>query len=52
MNKLRLFTPGPTMVPPEVIAAMAGPMYHHRTEGHRKIFREVTADLQYVFQTG
>jgi serine---pyruvate transaminase len=51
MNKIRLFTPGPTMVPPEVVAAMAGPMDHHRTAGHRSIFREVTADLQYVFQT-
>lgn len=51
MNKIRLFTPGPTMIPPEVTAAMAGPMDHHRTAGHRTIFREVSADLQYVFQT-
>ncbi len=51
MNKLRLFTPGPTMVPPEVTAAMCGPMDHHRTAGHRAIFREVTENLQYIFQT-
>lgn len=51
MNKLRLLTPGPTMVPPEVTAAMAGPFDHHRTAEHRAIFRQVTADLQYVLQT-
>ena len=51
MNKLRLLTPGPTMVPPEVTAAMAGPFDHHRTAEHRAIFRQVTADLLYVFQT-
>ena len=51
MPKLRLFTPGPTMVPPEVVAAMAAPFDHHRTATHRAIFREVTENLQYVFQT-
>lgn len=51
MLKLRLMTPGPTMVPPEVTAAMVGPMDHHRTAGHRQIFKELTAGLQYVFQT-
>jgi len=51
MRKLRLFSPGPTMVPPEVTAAMAGPFDHHRTAAHRAIFREVTENLQYVFQT-
>lgn len=51
MRKLRLFAPGPTMVPPEVTAAMAGPFDHHRTAAHRAIFRDVTENLQYVFQT-
>lgn len=51
MQKLRLFTPGPTMMPPEVIAAMSGPFDHHRTAAHRAVFREVTEGLQYVFQT-
>lgn len=51
MHKLRLFTPGPTMIPPEVTAAMAGPFDHHRTAAHRAIFREVTGNLQYVFGT-
>jgi aspartate aminotransferase-like enzyme len=39
------------MVPPEVTAAMAGPFDHHRTSAHRAIFREVTENLQYIFQT-
>ncbi len=51
MQKLRLMTPGPTMIPPEVTAEMAGPMDHHRTAGHRQILKEVTEGLQYVFQT-
>lgn len=51
MPKLRLFTPGPTLIPPEVTAAIAGPFDHHRTAAHRAIFREVTENLQYVFQT-
>lgn len=51
MRKLRLMTPGPTMVPPEVTAEMAGPMDHHRTSWHRQILREITEGLQYVFQT-
>lgn len=51
MDKLRLMTPGPTMVPPQVLAAMAGPMHHHRTAGHRRVFREVTDHLGYVFGT-
>ncbi len=51
MQKLRLLTPGPTMVPPEVTAEMVMPMDHHRTAAHRQIFREVTEGLRYVFQT-
>jgi len=31
MLKQRLFTPGPTDVPPEVLVEMAKPMFHHRT---------------------
>ena len=51
MRKLRLMSPGPTMVPPEVTAEMVGPMDHHRTPGHRQILKEITEGLQYVFQT-
>jgi aspartate aminotransferase-like enzyme len=51
MQKIKLFTPGPTMVPPEVTVAMAEPFDHHRTQAHRKILQNVTRKLQYVFQT-
>lgn len=51
MQKIRLMTPGPTMIPPEVTAEMVGPMSHHRTSTHRQILKEVTEGLQYVFQT-
>ncbi len=51
MQKLRLFTPGPTMIPAEVMLHMAEPMDHHRTSGFRELIKEVTEQLQYLFQT-
>lgn len=51
MKKTYLFTPGPTMVPPEVALAEAQPMIHHRTPEFSKIFVEVTEGLKYLFQT-
>ncbi len=39
------------MVPQDVLAELARPMGHHRTEDFRRILREVTEGLQYVFQT-
>lgn len=51
MKKLRLFTPGPTMVPEEVLLEMARPMEHHRTAWYRGMGREVHELLQYLFQT-
>lgn len=44
-------TPGPTMVPPAVLAAEAEVMIHHRTAEYGKLFAEVNEKLQYVFQT-
>jgi len=41
----RLFTPGPVEIPVRVLQAMSVPQPHHRTEGFRKIFQEVTAQL-------
>ncbi len=52
MTKLRLFTPGPTMVPAEVLLEMARPQEHHRTAGFREMFKDVTEHLGYLFQTG
>ncbi len=51
MIKQRLFTPGPTEVPPEVLIEMARPMFHHRTARFRKMFGEVTSGLKKLLMT-
>ncbi len=50
-RKQRLFTPGPTPVPPEVLLAMAAPMTHHRQAAFEEIFVRVSEKLKTVFQT-
>ncbi|MDH3217664.1 MAG: aminotransferase class V-fold PLP-dependent enzyme, partial [Candidatus Krumholzibacteria bacterium] len=47
----RLFTPGPTQVPWQVLHKMAEPLIHHRTEEFRAIHRETVENLQYVYRT-
>jgi len=49
--KKYLLTPGPTPVPPEVLAKEGLPVIHHRTSAFGKIFEEVNEGLKYVFQT-
>ena len=44
----RLYAPGPVAVPPEVLAALALPVVHHRTEAFRSLFRRVRAQLAEV----
>ncbi len=51
MKKDLLLTPGPTAIPPEVLAAMALPSMHHRTQEFKKIFASVVEDMKYVYQT-
>ncbi len=51
MMKLRLFTPGPTMVSPEALLAMAQPLDHHRTAGFRETLKECVDLLAYVIGT-
>jgi aspartate aminotransferase-like enzyme len=51
MEKKYLFSPGPTMLPPEVLLKMAEPMMHHREPEFEKIFAEVREGLKYLFQT-
>ncbi len=51
MIKTRLFTPGPTMVPPQVLEAMARPILHHRKKEFKEILEEVREDLRFLFQT-
>lgn len=47
----RLFTPGPTPVPQDVMDAIARPVIHHRHEEFAEIFRRISENLSYVFQT-
>src|SRR6478672_13645607 len=49
--KPRLFTPGPTPVPEETLLELARPVTYHRAPEAKAILAEVSADLQYVFQT-
>jgi aspartate aminotransferase-like enzyme len=50
-EKRYLVTPGPTPVPPEVLAATGAPMIHHRTPEFRTILARVLERLQQVFRT-
>ncbi len=51
MRKNYLLTPGPTPLPPEVRAAMARPIIHHRTPQFQAMLKEAGEGLKYVFQT-
>ena len=51
MIKNRLFTPGPTDVPPEVLNEMAKPIFHHRTGQFREMFAEVNTGLKKLLCT-
>ena len=51
MNKYRLMSPGPTPVPPEVSAAGALPVIHHRTPEFGEVFTRVNENLKRVFLT-
>ncbi len=50
-EKRYLFTPGPTPVPPQVLAAMAEPMVHHRGPDFRIVYERCLARLKEVFRT-
>ncbi len=50
-EKRYLMTPGPTPVPPEVLAAMAQPIVHHRGPDFRPVYRECLDRLREVFRT-
>ena len=51
MKKHYMFTPGPTMVPHEVLLAEAAPIIHHRTAEFSDILEEVVEGLQELFGT-
>ena len=49
--KIRLYTPGPTPVPPDVLLEMAKPITHHRLPVFEKSFANVNKLLKTLFQT-
>ena len=49
--KQNLRVPGPTPIPPEIMAAQAHPMINHRGPEFAAILKRVTLRLQYFFQT-
>jgi aspartate aminotransferase-like enzyme len=51
MRKPRLMTPGPAMVPEEVLLELARPVMHHRSDEAKRVITEVIAGLKEVFQT-
>jgi serine---pyruvate transaminase len=50
-EKRYLFTPGPTPVPPEVLAALAEPIIHHRARDYREIYERCLGRLREVYRT-
>ena len=50
-EKRYLLTPGPTPVPPEVLAELAKPIIHHRERDFREIYERCLARLQAVYRT-
>ena len=50
-EKRYLLTPGPTLVPPEVLAELAKPVIHHRERDFREIYERCLARLQEVYRT-
>jgi len=49
--KRRLYTPGPTPIPPEAVLAMAQPIEYHRSQEFRALVRRVRENLRYVWCT-
>jgi len=51
MKKKYLMTPGPTPVPESALAAMAGPVIHHRHPEFQGVLEDVRKGLKELFQT-
>ncbi len=50
-HKRYLFTPGPTPVPPQILAALAEPVLHHRAPDFRIVYERVLGRLREVHRT-
>ncbi|MCX7719047.1 MAG: alanine--glyoxylate aminotransferase family protein [Candidatus Sumerlaeaceae bacterium] len=51
LKKNYIYAPGPVTVPPQVLAATAKPVIHHRAADFDPLFRKVSEDLKVIFQT-
>ncbi len=51
MRSPKLFTPGPTAVPAEVLETQSRPLIHHRTEEFRAALTDSMRGLQYLLET-
>jgi serine---pyruvate transaminase len=52
VEKRYLFTPGPTPVPPQVLAALAEPVLHHRGPDFREVYARCLGRLAEICRTG
>jgi serine---pyruvate transaminase len=50
-EKRYLLTPGPTPVPPDVLAAISQPVVHHRGPDFKPVYERTLARLREVFRT-
>ena len=50
-EKRYLLTPGPTPVPPEVLAELAKPVIHHRERDYRDVYEQCLVRLREVYRT-
>src|SRR3989442_13539375 len=50
-EKRHLLTPGPTPVPPEVLAAISQPVVHHRGPDFKPVYERTLMRLRDVFRT-
>ena len=51
MKRNYIFAPGPVAVPPQVLAATAKPMIHHRAPDFDPVFKKCSEGLKEIFQT-
>jgi len=51
MDTINLRIPGPTPLPPEVLAALSRQMISHRSAEYRALHKEVVEGVQKFFQT-
>ncbi len=51
MIKRYLFAPGPTPVPPKILAAMSMPVIHHRSTDFVPVLKSVKKGLKWLYQT-